>query len=260
MRTSSLSKFVALGCFLLVSMIALPAVSYADGDAREFRGLFEVSVEGKKSNGSLFRETIKNVSVIRFGRNFVILKTGQTGTCYHQKTIDSITWKSIEAKAIPGSTVVKGTKPLSEAEQSKAIDKLFAEIEDLIDKGEYDGLLLRFQRLEKLMANYGRLKTDISKERLAKWMGKWKDTQFSDVQRALQLQVFVSEGNAILRDMAKNLRDKKNGRVIRAFKEMEKLCAKMKALQDDIYVQNAKALYERAKELNDQAIKNHRNK
>lgn len=261
MKSSPFLKSAVIAIALFVSMLALPGESFADGEAREIRGLFVVSLEGKKSNGSVWGKTIKNVTVIRLGRNFVTLKTGDSGHAFHQKTIDSIRWESLERKAdIAKSTVVKGKKNKSEAELSKELDKLFDEIDTLIDRSDYDGLLSRFEKLQALLKEYADLGPKVSKEKLAKWMKKLKGSELSDVRRALQLQVFISNGNKILREMSANLRKQYNGNVIRGFAKMEKLCAEMKSHKDEMFTQNAKALYERAKELKEKAIKNLKDK
>ncbi|MDF1662800.1 MAG: hypothetical protein P1V97_13570, partial [Planctomycetota bacterium] len=186
--------------------------------------------------------------------------SGESGHSYHQSTIDSIQWESVEKKDRAESTVVKGAKTLSEAELSAAIEKLFIEIDDLIDNDDYDGLLGRFEKLRQLMTLYGGLGTKISQEKLRAWVKKSNGTKFADVQKALQLQVFVSRGNKILREMSAHLRDQRNGQVIRGFFRIEKLCAEMKAHKAEIFTRNAKALYERAKELKDKAAKNLKNK
>ncbi|MDF1667541.1 MAG: hypothetical protein P1V97_37735, partial [Planctomycetota bacterium] len=96
MKSSPLFRTAVIATAFFISMLCLPRESFADGEAREIRGLFTVSLEGKKSNGSAWSKTVKNVRVIRFGRNFVILKSGESGHSYHQSTIDSIQWESVE--------------------------------------------------------------------------------------------------------------------------------------------------------------------
>ena len=255
-------------CALALTGLALacPGESFADGSAKEFRGHFEVYVEGKKKTGVVWSKRIKDVRVIRLGRNFLIFTTEDAGYSYHQSTVDSFTWKPMKKDGVAKTTIVKGKAKAkgkakkSEKQLSAEIDGLFKEIDELIEKGEYDGLLKRFEKLRAIMDEYEGLGVELSQKKLEEWKKRSQDQEFADVEKALQLQVYVSRGNQILRGMATNLRENKNGRVIRAFKDMEKLCAEMRAQKDELLNRNAKALIERAKELKEKASKNLRDK
>ncbi|MDF1665357.1 MAG: hypothetical protein P1V97_26585 [Planctomycetota bacterium] len=139
------------------------------------------------------------------------------------------------------------------------VDNLFNEIEDLIERSEYDGLLTKFKDLNGLMNAYSKIgSTEIVQRKLEKWKKISRDRQFEEVQVALQLQVFVNQGNQILRAMATSLQKEEFEKVFQGFQKMSSLVDRMRSQERDAFTRNAEALFYKAKELNDKAIKKKR--
>lgn len=169
----------------------------------------------------------------------------------------------------PGKGVIKPTKgteiikkPANDAARIKLeqdVDNLFNEIEDLIERSEYDGLLTKFKDLNGLMNAYSKIgSTEVVQRKLEKWKKISRDRQFEEVQIALQLQVFVNQGNQILRGMATSLQKEEFEKVFQGFQKMSSLVDRMRSQERDAFTRNAEALFYKAKELNDKAIKKKR--
>lgn len=168
--------------------------------------------------------------------------------------------KGTGKKLVTDTNIVK--KPANDAARIKLendVDNLFNEIEDLIERSEYDGLLTKFKDLNGLMNAYSQIgSTEIVQRKLEKWKKISRDRQFEEVQVALQLQVFVNKGNQILRSMATSLQKEEFEKVFQGFQNMSSLVDRMRSQENDDFTRNAEALFYKAKELNDKGIKKKR--
>lgn len=235
---------ITLGLWL--GLCGFAGLAHGDDEVSEIRGRFVVTVEGKKINGSQWKEEIEKVTLIRFGRNFLSVKTDSSARSFKQSDIDAIYWESIPEK------------PKTAAEIEEAFDELFDEIESMIEDNYYEGLIERFEKLNQLQKAYAALPKS-AKPKVAHCQKgctiRSDDESFTVLKVALRLQVYVNEGNAILRQMANSLESGKVRDLGVGFVMMKMLCARMKAEKNEDFDRNAEALYTKAKELRDNALK-----
>jgi hypothetical protein len=233
--------------------VSAPSLSYANG-GRSIKGDFIVVIAGVKGINA-WSKTVKHVVKITFGRNFVILETEHNGGySFHQKNITNIRWEPLKAQ----TTIVKKLKKTHKKalkpdpeKLEKDIDALYAKIENSIDKSDYDKLLGYFKQLNGLMDQYAKSGKKIDPKRFP------QSAEFKEIAVALQLQVYVNEGNRILKEMAEDLKKNYNGKAIRAFeKKMKPLLAKMGDHKDETYTRHSEALFFKAQGMYKRAIAN----
>jgi hypothetical protein len=153
---------------------------------------------------------------------------------------------------------VKGPNDASRVKLENEVDRLFNEIEDLIERQEFDGLLGKFRELNGLMNAYSKDGSKVVRDKLESWKKVSRDGQFEEVQIALELQVYVNNGNQILKVMARGLQREQYEKVFQGFLQMSTLVDKMRSENRDPFNRNADALFFKAKELNDKAGKKKR--
>lgn len=143
-------------------------------------------------------------------------------------------------------------------ELQKQIKKLFKDIEDSLDRQEVDNLLPKFTELNNLMIKFGKDGSEAVRSQISEWQKRKDSRQFEDVQKALQLQSYVTEGNNYMGDMRTALDADAFDKVFLIFQNITALVDKMRSEDDEDYDRNAEALYFGAKSINDEAIKKKR--
>ena len=79
------------------------------------------------------------------------------------------------------------------------IENLFVEIKALADNREVEELIGKFTELRQLMTDYGEEGTDVVRSKLERYKERLR--QFGELQLSIQLQIYINEGNQLLRAM-----------------------------------------------------------
>jgi hypothetical protein len=156
------------------------------------------------------------------------------------------------------SKAPNASKDANRIKLEKIVDQLFEDIEDLIERQEYNSLLGKFKDLNGHINAYKKIGDKVVQKKLDKWKKLKRDRQFEEVQVALQLQLYVTRGNKILRGMATGLQKEEFEKVFQGFQTMSNLVDKMRSEERDAFTRNADALFYKAKELNDKGNKKKR--
>jgi hypothetical protein len=156
----------------------------------------------------------------------------------------------------PDISVVETTTSASASstELEAKIDAIFEKIETLLAERKVDELAPAFKELNDLMVVYKRSGTDKVSSKLRTWekkLGEWRE-----VRSAIQLQIYVNQGNELLRALvhARNESDVAGARA--AWDELEQLVAKMRAEEGEGVKRNADALEMRGSSLLDAVLAN----
>lgn len=133
------------------------------------------------------------------------------------------------------------------------IDALFVEIERLIRDKEIDKLAPLFVELNTIMTDYKRVGVEKVQTKLRQWekkLDEWKE-----VRLAIQLQIYINEGNDHLRNMVRARQNERFEEVFENFAAIKVLVEKMRHEEREEFHRNAEAIQLRAKALNDEALK-----
>jgi hypothetical protein len=135
----------------------------------------------------------------------------------------------------------------SETSLEKQIDEIFARIESLIRDRKIDELPPMFQELDTQMRAFGTAGTDEAQKALKRWSKKLDE--WKEVRLAIQLQIYISQGNDLLRALvrAKESHDYDLGHA--AFQRVLALVGTMRGEEREEFHRNAEAIEVRAKAL-----------
>jgi hypothetical protein len=134
-----------------------------------------------------------------------------------------------------------------------AIDKLFVDIEDLLERDKEDKLLQKFIQISELRSRYRALGSRVVRQKLEEW--NKKEREYTDVRMMLRLTAFIDRGNTFLREMNKQLQREQFGAVVQLFQQLSALVDRMRAERNEDYVRNAEALFYKGQKIHNQAIK-----
>ncbi len=127
----------------------------------------------------------------------------------------------------------------------RELEERFARIESLAQRRQVEQLIGEFTELRKIMERYG----NSGSEAVRASMKKWRDrlASFGEVQLSIQLQVYISDGNRLLKHMASALPEKNGATLRKQFGKLLVLCSKMGAEEREVFHRNANALYLRGR-------------
>jgi hypothetical protein len=146
-----------------------------------------------------------------------------------------------------------GISPKELANLEGKIDALFQQIESLIKDKEIDKLAPLFIELNAIMTDYKKIGLEKVQLKLKQWekkLDEWKE-----VRLAIQLQIYINEGNDYLRAMVKAKQVEKFEDIFENFAQIKGLVEKMRHEEREEFHRNADAILARGKLLNDEAVK-----
>lgn len=139
------------------------------------------------------------------------------------------------------------------AKLEKEIDRLFSEIERLLEEQKLDGLIPVFKKLDALQAEYKKIGGREIRKKVKEWQERREG--YRDAQMIVLLRTYIKEGNGILKQMSRSLDKEEYEQVFQGFRDITQLVDKMRAEENEQFRGNAQVLFDRAKSFNDNATK-----
>jgi hypothetical protein len=129
-------------------------------------------------------------------------------------------------------------------ELERRIEKLFGEIEALAKERQVDELVAKFTELRQLLTEYGEAGTAEVRKTLARWHGRF--SELGEVRLSIQLQVYINDGNRLLRELSDADDD---ASLDEAFRQLKQLTESMREEEREVFHRNADALILRGQSL-----------
>ena len=135
----------------------------------------------------------------------------------------------------------------------KRVEELFEQVEKLARRREVEELIGKFTELRAIMAEYGQQGSQVVREQLKKWNERLKD--FAEIQRSIQLQIYINSGNNLLRAMAEAIKRDEYDAALEQFEQIKELKEQMFSEELVVFHRNAEAVFLRGKALAERAAR-----
>jgi len=133
----------------------------------------------------------------------------------------------------------------------KRVDEIVTAIEAKARTQDVEGMSQEFRRFRELLAE-GEAGGSLTKEDIAGFRRRLDS--FGDLTLALELQVYIQRGNALLKAMQSTIKDEDPRKALVFQAQLEQLAGEMRAQERDVFKRNADALVTRGRDLADQAL------
>lgn len=141
--------------------------------------------------------------------------------------------------------------PKQAKDAKKKLDEVMKEIGRLAEKHDVEGLGAKMQELDQLLRE-GLATASLTPAHVERY--KQHLARYGELVHALQLQVYVQEGNLHLRAMSKAIEDKEPRKALVHQAQLEQLTAEMRSQEPEVFKRNADALAKRGRELANKAL------
>jgi hypothetical protein len=132
------------------------------------------------------------------------------------------------------------------------IDGVFAKIESLLAERKVEALVPAFAELNALMDQYPKDGSAAVRKKRVSWNKKLEE--WKEIRLAIQLQIDINDGNALLRAMVKAKERGDYDAVETGFAGVERLVERMRREDREEFHRNADAIFVRARALHDEAL------
>lgn len=152
-------------------------------------------------------------------------------------------------KVSPATTQKLSKKQI--AAFKKRVDEVIGAVEAKAQAMDVEGMTEEFRRFRELLSE-GEARGSLSESDIAGY--KRRLSRFGDLGHALEVQIYIQRGNALLKAMQTTIEDKEPRKALVYQAQLEQLAAEMRAQERDVLTRNAEALVLRARELADRAL------
>lgn len=139
------------------------------------------------------------------------------------------------------------------AQLEKRVEELFEQISKLARLRQVEELIGKFTELRSIMAEYGQQGSQVVRDQLKKWNERL--AAFSEIQRSIQLQIYINTGNQLLRSMAEAIKRDEYDAALEQFEQIKELKEQMFNEDLEVFHRNAEAVFLRGKALADRATR-----
>ena len=136
-----------------------------------------------------------------------------------------------------------GTNPDDQIrlQMESEIDQLINQIIELAEQRQIDELIQRFGELRRTLAEYEGLgSTEQVRRKLEEYNLRLREQE--EVLLSIKLQVYITDGNRLLREMATSIREDNFDQALDLFTQLEDVIKEMRSEERQVFKRNANAL------------------